>query len=165
MKGLKKFTIDLFESSLFGCICAFVSLISAIYVGFYFSGVAYYICYALSMIVVIVSCIALSNISHMRIIKKYKRESGLSVFYWIVFVILILVSVIAHEKSVMSVLLELMAGEYLRRVAVIRLSSFCCALTGVYGLMKRSIYFDVGMIITSCLFVFTILVFGNGING
>ena len=162
--GLKKLTIDLFESSLFGCICAFVSLISAIYVGFYFSGVAYYICCALSMIVVIVSCIALSNISHMRIIKKYKRESGLSVFYWIVFVILILVSVIAHEKSVMSVLLELMAGAYLRRVAVIRLSSFCCALTGVYGLMKRSIYFDVGMIITSLLFVFTILVFGNGIN-
>jgi len=101
----------------------------------------------------------------MRIIEKYKRESGLSVFYWLVFVILILVSVIAHEKSVMSVLLELMAGEYLRRVAVIRLSSFCCALTGVYGLMKRSIYFDARMITASCLFVFTILVFGNGING
>lgn len=163
--GLKNLTINLLESNLFGCICAFVSLISAIYVGFYLSGVAYYICYALSMIVVIVSCIALSNISHMRIIKKYKRESGLSVFYWIVFVILILVSVIAHEKSVMSVLLELMAGEYLRRVAVIRLSSFCCALTGVYGLMKRSIYFDARMITASCFFVFTILVFGNGING
>lgn len=163
--GLKSLIVNLFECRLFGCICAFVSLICSIYVGFYLSGVAYCICYSLSLILVTISTIALSKTSHKRIVEKYKRETGLSMFYWIVFVILILASVIAHEKRVMGVLVELMAGEYLRRVAVIRLSSFCCALTGVYGLSRRSIYFDARMIAASCLFVFTIIVFGNGING
>lgn len=163
--GLNNKTLNLLSSNWFGLICVFVSFVGAVFVGFYLSGVVYFGCYVLCLLLMIVGCITLAKSSHKRIIEKYKRETGLSVFYLCVFNVFILASVLAHEKSVFSVLLNLMTGDYLRGVAVIRLSSFCFALTGAYGLTKRSIYFDAGMITASCFFAFAILVFGNGING
>ena len=156
--GLNNKTLNLLSSNWFGLICVFVSFVGAVFVGFYLSGVVYFGCYVLCLLLMIVGCITLAKSSHKRIIEKYKRETGLSVFYLCVFNVFIL-------ASVLSVLLNLMTGDYLRGVAVIRLSSFCFALTGAYGLTKRSIYFDAGMITASCFFAFAILVFGNGING
>ena len=154
-----------FESYVVQCGLILISWFTSAFASFYLGGALYYCSFALALLFVLIGCYIISQRSHKKLLEKHENETALSVLFLMVFNVLIMISVLVHEKNIFNLLLQLMVGDYYRKVATIRVSSFFCALSGVLGLTKRNIYFDASMGIALCIFLMAVLAFGNCIYG
>lgn len=164
LEGVGEYMIKLFDKYWFQCICVFASSFFSALIGISLSGAVYYCCYALCVIMMSVGCIMLTKRSRKRIMDKNQKESPLSIFYLILFDLLIVVSVIAQEKSVVSQISRCLHMEYVHCAAAVYLSSFFCTLSGTFGLTKRSNYVDVPMVVAMGLLFFAYYFFDIAIT-